>query len=239
MSFKVSAKIPDISAQIRRDVRRLQKEERKAAIEVTDLASKKAQRHVQAKMRSVGLGKLANAVGQTSTKKKRTGRADDNPYGVIFARGGDESRAGQAMEAYTQGAVIRPRTGAWLAVPTKAVPRFVSTGGKRRRLTPKLWEQSGMNQRIGELVFRQIRSDLALLVVRQVSLSPKTGQAKRLGPRRPRTRIVPKNDVVAFVLIKHTTRAARFDQREIVRKYANRVPQYLRRTLRDYNPSTT
>ena len=233
-AIAISARTPDVSAQIRRDVQRVEKEHRRAAEEVADLASKKAQKHVQAKMRSVGLGKLANAVGHTSSKRKRRGTSD-NAWGTIYARGGDESRAGGALEAYSRGTTITPKRGNWLAVPTKAAPRLVAVGGRRRRLTPELWEKAGLENRIGKLIFKQVRPDLALLTVRKVSLSPKTGQAKRLGPRRPRTRVVPKNDVVVFVLIKRTRRAKRFDQHQIMEFYANRVPEYLKRTLRGYN----
>lgn len=231
---RVIVRIPDIRS-IRSDIDRIQRENRRAAIDATDIASKKAQGHVQAKMRSVGLGRLANAVGHTSSKRKRQTAPGRDPYGVIYARGGDESRAGGALEAYSQGATIRPVRGEWLAVPTKAAPKFVSVGGRRRRLTPALWESGGFNQRIGKLIFRQIRSNLALLVVRKVSLSPKTGQAKALGARRPRTRVVPDGDTVVFVLIKQTRRAKRFDQAAIMRAYADRVPDYMRRLIAGYN----
>lgn len=233
MGVRVTVRVPDIRS-IRGDMERVLKENRRAAIDATDIASKKAQKHIQAKMKSVGLGRLSNAVGQTSSKRKRQTAPGRDPYGVIFARGGDESRAGGALEAYSQGTTIRPKNGEWLAVPTKAAPRFVTVGGKRRRLTPALWEAGGFNQRIGKLVFRQIRSNLALLVVRQVSLSPKTGQAKALGVRRPRTRIVPKGDTVVFILIKQTRRAKRFDKDDVVKFYADRVPDYMRRLIADY-----
>ena len=230
-----TVKTPDVRA-IRQDVRQIERENHRAALEVTDLASKKAQRHIQAKMRSVGLGRLGNAVGQTSAKRKRQTEEGRNPYGVIYARGGDDSLAGGALEAYSQGAVIRPKNGAWLAVPTKAAPRFVRVGGKRRRLTPELWAKAGLNSRIGKLQFRQIRSNLALLVVKKVWLSAKTGRAKALGASgRTRTRVVPKGDTVVFVLIKQTRRAKRFDKDQIIAFYADRMPDYLRRTIAGYN----
>ena len=229
VSFKVSK--PDFSS-VRREKDAFIKARRKAALDATDLASQKAQAAVQAKMRSVGLGKLANAVGYTSAKKKR--QLDLKPYGVLFARGGDESLAGGALEAYSRGTTITPESQSWLAVPTSAVPRLVAARGRRRRLTPALWKEAGLESRIGKLRFRLIKPGLALLVVNKVSLSPKTGQAKALGQRRPRTRIVPDKDVVAFVLIKQTRRAKRFDQTQIVGYYSDRVPDYLARLLRDY-----
>lgn len=233
-SVSISARTPDIRA-VRDDWRRIERENRRAALDATAEASKKAQRNIQAKMRSVGLGRLANAVGQTSARQKRQTSPDRDPYGVIYARGGDESRAGGALLAYSEGATIRPRRSEWLAVPTDAAPRLVTVGGKRRRLTPAMWESAGLNQRIGKLIFKRIRQNLAILVVRKVSLSPKTGRAKALGASgRTRTRI-PKNEVVVFVLIRQTRRAKRFDKDQIVEFYANRLPDYLRRILAGYN----
>ena len=238
-SINFTVRTPDVSA-IRDDVRRIEKENRRAALEVTEIASKKAQRHIQAKMRSVGLGRLSNAVGQTSAKRKRQTDPNRNPYGVIFARGGDDSLAGGALDAYSNGVVIRPRNGSWLAVPTKAAPRFVRAGGKRRRLTPALWQQAGLDAKIGKLRFKQIRSNLAILTVKNVSLSPKTGQAKALGKSgRTRTRVIAKGETVVFVLIKQTRRAKRFDKDQIVRFYADRMPDYLRRTIAGYVRGST
>lgn len=221
---------PDFrQAHLERD--RFLKARRKASYDAADIAIEKARAHVQAKMRAVGLGRLSNAVGFTSAKRKR--QTDRTPYGVIFAKGGDESLAGGALESYTRGSTITPLKN-WLAVPTKAVPRMVAAGGKRRRLTPALWESAGLNTKIGKLRFRLVNPTLALLVVNRVSLSPKTGQARALGKGKPRTRIVPEKDVVAFVLIKQTRRAKRFDQQDIVGIYSQRVPDYLARLLRSY-----
>lgn len=235
MVVVTSMKTPRIDQLFAQQYREIERDHRRAAIAVTDEASKKAQRHVQAKMRSVGLGKLANAVGQTSTLRSRQTGQGRNPYGVLFARGGDESRAGQALESYAYGASITARRGKWLAYPTEAAPRFIRTGGRRRRLTPAMWETGGLDQRIGKLVFIQTSANVALLVVRGVSLSPKTGQAKALGKRAPRTRIAAKGNVPVFVLIRRTQRSQRFDHHQIMKFYADRIPDYLRRTLEGYN----
>ena len=231
VAVTISISKPDFrGARSERD--RFRKDQRKAAFEVTDIAANKAQKHIQAKMRSVNLGKLANAVGYTSAKKKR--QFDNTPYGVIYARGGDESLAGGALEAYSQGTTITPYRGAWLAIPTEAAPRFIRVGGKRKRLTPSLYKSAGLESTIGKLHFRLIKPDMALLIVKNVSLSPKTGRARALGPRRPRTRVVPDRDTVVFILIKQTRRAKRFDKDEIVGFYLNRMPEYLARTLEGY-----
>lgn len=231
VAFKMSR--PDY-AVLHQERDRFKRDQQRAAIEATDIAGEKMYRQTQAKMRSVGLGKLPNAIGFTSAKRKKTYDPRYGPYGVMFARGSDESLAGGALESYTQGATITPENGGWLAVPTAAAPRLVNVGGKRKRLTPAMWEAAGLNQRIGKLIFRQIRSNLALLVVRKVSLSAKTGQARALGKTKPKTRIVPQKDVVVFVLIRQTRRAKRFDKDEIALFYHNRMPDYLSRILRDY-----
>lgn len=229
MRFTVTK--PNFSA-MRGEATRIKGLLRRAALETTDLTAQKMHKHVQAKMRGVGLGKLDRAVGWTSAKRK--GQRDRTPYGVIFARDGNDSLSGGALEAYSRGATIVSKNGSWLAVPTKAAPRLVSANGKRRRLTPALWASAGLNQKIGRLIFKQISQKMALLVVRGVSLSPKTGQAKVLGPRAPRSRLVPRGDTVVFVLIKQTRRAKRFDQHQIVRLYANRMPDYMARLLAGY-----
>lgn len=237
VAVRLSTTKPDFSG-LRREAERLKKLHDRAARDVTDIAIQKAHRHLQAKMRSVGLGRLDRAVGWTSAKRKA--QRDKTPYGVIYAKGGDDSLAGGALEAYSRGTTIAAkhffwgRNGPWLAITAPAAPKYVSVGGKRRRLTPGLWRRTGMDARIGELKFVQLTPSKALLVVRNVSISPKTGQAKRLGARAPRTRIVAKGNTVVFILIRVTRRARRFDKDEIIGFYARRVPDYMARTLEGY-----
>lgn len=225
----IDVRRPDFSG-FRQEGRRFNRAQRRAAVEATDLASRRAQKRIQAKMKSVGLGRLSNAVGQTSAKMKR--QLEGNPYGAIFAKGGDDSAAGGALEAYSRGVTIRAKNGEWLAYPTDAVPRIVG----RRRLTPKGYLASGLTSSIGKLIFRRIKPDLALLVVRNVSLSPKTGRAKALGKGRPRNRVVPEKDTVAFVLIRRTRRAKRFDKDVMVRMESARTPDYIARLMKQFYP---
>lgn len=232
VALKLTVSRPDFSG-LRREGERLKLLHHRAAVETTDIVAQKAHFHLQAKMRSVDLGKLYRAVGWTSAKRKRQTGFGRTPYGAIFARDGDDSLAGGALEIYSRGGTIRPK-GKWLAVPTVAAPRLISAGGKRRRLTPALWEAAGLNSKIGKLIFIQISSNTAVLVVRGVSLSPKTGQARRLGVRAPRTRIVPKGNTVVFVLIRQTSRAKRFDKDQIIGFYAGRMPDYMGRILAGY-----
>lgn len=228
-ALRFSATVPDLK-ELRREMQGVRSLNRRAAFEVTEIASKKAQRHVQAAIRGAGLGKLDKAVGQTSALKKR--QRDRTPYGVIFAKSGDRSEG--ALAAYSTGAIIYPKYGSWLAFPTDAVPRMVSIHGRRERLTPSAWVAAGMNQKVGKLIFKPVSSRLAVLVVRKVSLSPKTGRAAKLGKGRPRTRVVPEKDVVVFILIRRTVRIRRFNHVAIIKIYADRMPDYMRRTLASY-----
>ena len=195
--------------------------QRKAIHNAVDRASKIGQRMVQQKMKAAGLGRLPNAVGHTSSRKK--GRLDQRTaWGVIFARGGDESRAGGALEAYSRGAGIKPRNTEWLWYETKAIPRRVG----RRRITPALYNRSGVVTSIGPHQFRRISAGRAQLFIRNVSLSPKTGRAKAMGKRKTRTRI-PVKEIVAFVGIKWTRRAKRFDQNQIMEEANKLVPVFI------------
>lgn len=216
----------------RRAAQDLSRDYQRAAIEATDIAGEKAWRTVQAQIRAAGLGKLWRAVGFTSSKRK--GRKTGNPFAVIFAKGGDESLAGGALDAYSNGVTIRAKQRKWLAYPTDAVPRMVTAGGKRRRLTPALWESAGLSTRIGKLEFRPGNARVAYLVVKRVSLHPKTGQAKALGKRPTKSRIVAKEDVIAFVLIRATTRALRIDKDKPLRFQASRLDAYIGRLLAGY-----
>lgn len=221
--MKFQVRVPPVAKEMTRNAINYQKALRRAAIEATDQASREAQRALKDRIRAVGLGRLGGAVGQTSMKRERRGNDVDRPYGVLFARGGDESLAGGALESYSKGSVIVAKQRRWLAFATKAVPKFVTVSGRRFRTTPELYKISRLQSSIGPLIFKPISGNKAVLVVRKVTLSPKTGQAKARGPRAPRSR-VPANEVVAFVLIRVTRRAQRFDKDAIVLQYARRVP---------------
>lgn len=219
--MKLSARAPRISQSIARDKRRHKKALYEAARLATHETSIGAQRKVRGKISQVGLGKLANAVGQTSAKKK--GQRPEKPYGAIYAKGGDESRAGQALKSYTKGAVITARKGKWLAFATRNIPARAG----RWKMTPERYNKGGFQTRIGKLQFVQINANTAWLVVRNVTLHPRTHQAKRQGPGRTRTRI-PKKQIVAFVLIRVTRRAIRFNKDREVWKAARETPERIK-----------
>lgn len=215
-------------AQYRKDLRA-------ASVLATDRASKDGQRAVQNRIRSVGLGKLSNAVGHTSSKRERNTIGD--PYGVIFARGGDDSLGGGALESYSRGANIYSQKGKWLAFPTAAVPKFTSVNGRRRRTTPALFLNrsgrgpvAGAMPNFGRLVFKPIGPNRAVLVLPKASVSIRTGRAKAPNKRKSKLSTNEK-DVVAFVLIRITRRAQRFDHRQIMQSFGRRLPRYIKAAL--------
>src|SRR5690349_6918511 len=89
LAMKLTHRPPNVRSLVDRDKRRLERALYEAAQLGTEQTSIGAQRRVKAKIAAVGLGRLAGAVGQTSSRKK--GQKPQKPYGAIYARGGDES----------------------------------------------------------------------------------------------------------------------------------------------------
>jgi len=206
--------------------RRAKEEIRRAARIAVDQAGTLALEAVREGMRSAGLGRLGFAVGESSALKKR----DPGLWAVLYAKGqrNPDSRSAGALEAYTEGVTIKAKPGSvWLAYSTPAIPKFVGL----RRMTPDLYKSSGLEARLGKLMFRPTkRRGVALLIVRNVTVSPKNGRARRAGPRAPRTRI-SQREIVVFVLIRYTRRAKRFDHLRVIQQYANQVPKLMEAEL--------
>lgn len=222
--MRLVTKVPDVGKAIRVDRDRSRRLNRAAAIIATDRAIFGGREELGRQMRAAGLGNLYRAIGATSTKRK--GGSGD-PYGVWFARDSDESRGGGALEAYSRGATIRPGPGhSWLWVPTRAIQRRIKIGSGRYRVTPARWIGSSLEQTIGKLEFRQISASRAILVVKDVTLSPKTGLAKARGPGRTRTRI-PVKEIIAFTGIRSTTRSQRVDKDAVALRWSRRVPEFM------------
>lgn len=194
---------------------------RGAAHYATDKATTYAKASTQQTIAAVGLGRLKNAVGSSSSLRKN--RRSGGAWGAIFAKGGSESRGNQTLLAYSEGAAIFPGAGKkWLAYATSALPKRVG----RYKMTPARYKGSGLVQSIGKLHFVLGKGGkVAYLVARKVTVSRRTGQAKAYGGRVPRGSD-RQREVVAFVLIRFTRRAQRFDQGRIMRQAAALIPQY-------------
>jgi hypothetical protein len=206
---------------------------RRASHYATNEAIEDAKKTTRSTIRNVRLGGLANAIGSTSSLKKRKTGPSQSAYGVIFARGGEFSRANQALMSYTEGARITPGPGKkWLAYPTKQAGRLVRlpiprTAGR------KYANFKNQPSRGPKLRFVKFSERKAALVLDDASVSNKTGKAKpmrkRLGRGAKRYKFV-----IMFWLIRYTTRAARFNQHRIVaqsgQKIGNYVEQFQART---------
>jgi hypothetical protein len=197
-----------------------------AALRASDKAAKQATADIRQAMRGAGLGRLSNAIGTGSDLKKRgTGykRGGDafSASGWVHVRGKSKRTTG-ALEAYTQGADIKPRRGGWLWIPTKQITGKVG----RQKMTPALYRASGMEEKLGPLVQIQTSPGEALLIVQSVSVDKFAGAGrkarrigKRLGKDRRRAYMV-----VAFVGIRRTSRAARVTPSSIIAATAARLP---------------
>lgn len=223
MRFEVTV---SSNAEVRRAAKAFDKAQGLAMHVAVDRATRLAQKRIQDKVKGVGLGRLSGAVRMTSSERKRR-RTPGNAWGAIYAAGGDESRAGQALEAYTQGATIKGRNVTWLAIATRALPKKVG----RYRMTPARYEAAGSP--LGPLVFKRISANRAVLIAQgDFKVSVKTGKAKPATGRRTRSS-VRQRDVVAFVLIKETKRARRFDQAAIARIAAEKIGDFINQEMQD------
>lgn len=204
----------------------------KAALFATDEAARLGRGDIQVAMRAGRLGRLSGAVRYSSDQRKRRSPrvtaqgAPVQPWragSIVFSSDGSDRTSG-AFEAYSQGAIIRPKGGRrWLAFPTKAIPKKVG----RLKMTPALYNASGLVRSIGKLQFvRGPSAGVAYLVARNVSVRSVTGSgARALGARggagSGRSK---KQFVVAFILIRATARQKRFDPMQIMQRRARNVP---------------
>ncbi|MBB3862216.1 hypothetical protein GGQ88_003514 [Novosphingobium hassiacum] len=205
-----------------------------AALEATDQAAKLALRSIRAAMQGAGLGRLGNGLGSASDLSSGRGihrRGADawSASGVVFVRS-RSARTRGAIEAYTGGADIRPTQGRWLWIATDQIP---SKAG-RFAITPELYVKTGLEQRIGKLIFLKSVNGRPLLAVENVGVAI-TGQSrsarslKRNGTARKGQ--IAKQLVIAFVGIPRTSRAARVDVQSIMRAVQADLPRLAAQAL--------
>lgn len=194
----------------------------RAMLRAADIASKGAKEDIRGAMRSASLGRLGQALGQTSDlasgKVHERAGGGFSASGIVFIRGSERSHG--AIEAYTEGADIRPIKGRWLWFATDQIPQRAG----RRKMTPALYRSSGLEQRIGPLVMVKRPNGYPLLVVKNVGVSAASGRAARRLPRNgiPRAGRAQAS-IVAFIGIPFTSRTARVDVPPIVRQRAATV----------------
>lgn len=195
----------------------------RAMLVATDTASRNALKDIRG---SNTLGRLGNALGHFSDLKKgkgyRFGQSGFSASGGIAIKTKNERTVG-AIISYTEGTEILPVRGRWLWIPTAELG--IKRIGKKK-VTPALYNSSGLPQRLGPLVFIPGRhSGEALLIIRNV-------QTSLAGRRRPikgsktgvaRAGRQQQESIVAFVGIKRTSRTKRIDVPAIMRANAARV----------------
>ena len=192
------------------------------ALEVSDQAAVKALRNIRADMAGARLGRLGQAITMTSDKRKGGGvyRRDGiaRASGVIYIRSKSPRTVG-AIISYTEGAKMAAKNpSGFMWIPTDAAQRLIGKGVDRKRLEPRFWKSSGMEAKLGPLIFLRSTKGNPILVVRNVGVSSVEGGSKRprglLKSGKPRKGDSLASIVPIFTGIRSTSRAARvFPQR--------------------------
>lgn len=205
----------------------------RAAGRATEQASRGALMEIRQAMRAQRLGGLANAIRQTSDRQlNRSGRGTGGQIdiaGFVTKRGGSARTRG-ALDAYLENDAteIRPQTGKFLWIATPEIPQR----SRRRRMTPALYREAGLEQSIGPLQFVLGRRGVAYLVAQDVTVRlGKKGQARRV----PKSgRVAPgraRVGVIAFVGIRRTRRQRRVSPVEIGKRWQQQLARLMREEL--------
>lgn len=223
----VSVSFPDVFADVERFARARAE---RAALEATKTAARRAVLRIRDDMRSAGLGRLGNALGNSSDLEKRGAvyqRGQGfSASGVIFVRSRSERTRG-AIKSYTEGAEILPVRGKWLWIPTDDIRRVAGTKADKARLTPGNWSRLGMDSKIGPLVFAKSSTGNPIMIVKNVGVSATGAKRSARNLRKsgqPRKGQIAQEFVVAFIAIPRTSRQARVDVPAILKSIAGELP---------------
>lgn len=186
----------------------------RAALIATDTATKRALNDLRSAGAGAGLGRLLQGVGSSSDLKAGRGvhrypNGGFSASGVLFIRSGSERTRG-AIEAYTQGASIRPVRARYLWIAGPDLPRVT----QRYRMTPELYLKNGFDKKIGPLVFIRAPGGRAFLIVKSAGVNALGKGRSAKSPRKngmPRKGQVLRENLIAFIGIPRTERAARID----------------------------
>jgi len=139
------------------------------------------------------------------------------------------SKAPRIVRVFDEGAVIRSRSGLWLAIPTPSAPKR-GVGGKR--ISPSNFPE----HRFGKLRFVYRRNGPSLLVVDgvQASLSRKTGELRgfRKASEQARRTGSGLTTVVMFLLVPQVRIPKRLDVRRAAERWSRRLPALIGRHMR-------
>lgn len=213
-----------IRAAIRGDLERHLREElgrgEGAAMRALRRASRGLRDELRGQIRSAGLGnRLANTVRAEVYPKAG---ASLGAAALVF------TRAPRIIRAFEEGAVIRSRSGFWLAIPTENAPRRGVGGG---RINPSNFPE----HRFGPLRFVYRPGKPALLVVDEVRI----GRTGRVGRRAANARTKSGalrsglTTVVMFVLVPRVRLKKRLDWDGPARRWLDRLPAMIVNEWRD------
>lgn len=212
-----------------------------AALEATDKAAKKALQDIRQAMQSAGLGRLGNGLGTKSDLSTgrgvyRRGADGWSASGMVFNVRSKSSRTAGTIEAYTEGADIRPKRGRWLWIATDQIPNKAG----RERMTPESYVKNGFDRKIGPLIFLKSINGYPLLGVERVgvSLAGASRSARSLRKSgKARKGQVRKELIIAFIAIPRTTRAARINVQTIMKAAQADLPRLFREAVqRSFKP---
>lgn len=150
--FKPSVTGPS-SSHFQELERQIRDKAERALLAASHEAGQMATTRIRSAMAGAGLGRLGRAVTASSDQDKggrvhRSSLREVSASSAIHLNTRSERTVG-AIEAYTEGATIRPRHGKWLWIPSPELQRRVKGGS---RVTPGNWQSSGLARRIGPLV---------------------------------------------------------------------------------------
>lgn len=206
-----------------------------AALRATDRGARRLKSGIRQAMAAAGLGRLGNAFGSVSDLERggiqrRYPNGGFSASGTVYVRSKSERTLG-AIEAYTQGAEIRPVRGRWLWIPSDEIARVAGSRQTRARVTPSNWSALGLDNRIGPLTLIKSVNGRPLLVVKNVGVSAagRPRSARSLTKRgQPRKGQIMREFVVAFIAIPRTSRAARVDIQALINQVRSEMPAIIR-----------
>ncbi len=159
----------------------------------------------------------------------RTWREKHYPNQKLDAASLVYTKAPQIIRAFDEGAVIRSKSGLWLAIPTPNAPRR-GVGGKR--INPSNFPE----HRFGPLRFVYRRSGPSLLVAENLraSVSRKTGELRGFRRASERARRTGRGvaTVVMFLMVPQVRLPKRLDVARAAERWLARLPGLVDQEIR-------
>ena len=139
------------------------------------------------------------------------------------------SKAPQIIRAFDEGAVIKSKSGFWLAIPTPSAPKR-GVGGKR--INPSNFPE----HRFGPLRFVYRRNGPSLLVVDAVRVNARTGRVGRRAKGGAFTKTGRMKQGMAtsvmFIMVPRVRLKKRLDVKREIKRWERRLPGLIDRHMR-------